>query len=227
MRNRRLLAAETRERLRLAKIEQESHAVTERMRIARELHDIVAHTVAVIGVQARVAADTLDDNPAQARVALDVISTATREATAELRATIDVLREGEDAPMSPTPGISQVPALVESVEAGGLPVELSVSGDRRRLAGSVELTAYRVIQESLTNVVRHSGASRAEVEIAYQPHTLTVSVTDNGVGAGGSSGFGIQGMKERVIAAGGTITAGATENGGFRVRAEIPITGAK
>jgi signal transduction histidine kinase len=226
MRSRGLLAAETRERLRLARIEQESHAVSERMRIARELHDIVAHTVAVIGVQARVAADTLDDNPAQARAALDVISTATREATSELRATIDVLREGQDAPLSPTPSISQVPALVDSVEAGGLPVELRVSGDRRRLAGSVELTAYRVIQESLTNVVRHSQAGRAEVEIAYQPRTLIVTVTDDGVGGSGDGGFGIQGMKERVNAAGGTIAAGPTENGGFQVRAELPMLGA-
>jgi signal transduction histidine kinase len=101
-----------------------------------------------------------------------------------------------------------------------------VSGERRRLAGSVELTAYRVIQESLTNVVRHSQAGRAEVEIAYQPRTLIVTVTDDGVGGSGDGGFGIQGMKERVNAAGGTIAAGPTENGGFQVRAELPMLGA-
>ena len=117
IRNRRLLAAETRERLRLARVEHEARAVSERMQIARELHDIVAHTVAVSGVQARVAADTIDDDPEQARRALEVISLSTREATSELRTTIDVLREGEDAPLSPTPSLALVPTLVEAVAA--------------------------------------------------------------------------------------------------------------
>jgi signal transduction histidine kinase len=225
IRNRRLLAMETRERLRLARVEQDVRAASERMRIARELHDIVAHTVAVIGIQARVATDALADDPQQARKALDVISASTREATSELRATIDVLREGEDAPLTPTPGLSQVPALVDSVESGGLPVDLVVSGAQRRLPGSVELTAYRVIQESLTNVVRHAGASKAGVTIEFSPGTLTVTVTDDGIGGETGPGFGLRGMRERVVAAGGTLVAGATGNGGFQVRAELPVPG--
>ncbi len=223
IRNRRLLAAETRERLRLARVEHEARAVSERMQIARELHDIVAHTVAVIGVQARVAADIIEDDPEEARRALEVISASTREATSELRTTIDVLREGEDAPLSPTPNLALVPTLVESVAAGGLPVELDISGEVRRLPGSVELTAYRVVQESLTNVVRHASASEAGVEIEYLPSALAVTVTDDGIGGKAVSGFGIRGMKERVAAAGGTLDAGPTGNGGFRVRAEIPL----
>ncbi|HEU5111668.1 MAG TPA: sensor histidine kinase [Acidimicrobiia bacterium] len=223
IRNRRLLTIESRERLRLARVERDALAASERMRIARELHDIVAHTVAVIGIQARVATDTLADDPDQARKALEVISTSTREATSELRATIDVLREGEDAPLTPAPGLSQLPALVDSVRSGGLPVELVLTGDVRKLPGSVELTAYRVVQESLTNVVRHASASRAGVGIDYLPGLLTVTVTDDGIGGEAGSGFGIRGMRERVVAAGGTLAADSTGNGGFRVRAEIPL----
>lgn len=222
-RGRRLLAIETRERLRLARVEQEARITSERMRIARELHDVIAHTVAVIGIQARVAADTLADQPEQARQALEVISDSTREATSELRATIDVLREGDETPLTPAPGLDQVPALVESVEGGGLPVEVTMSGVERRLPGSVELTAYRVLQESLTNVVRHAGATAASIEIAYLPDGLKVTVTDDGIGGQATPGFGITGMKERVLACGGEFGAGPTSNGGFRVTALIPV----
>ena len=134
-----------------------------------------------------------------------------------------MLAEGEDAPLTPTPGLSQVPALVDSVRSGGLPVDLVLAGDVRQLPGSVELTAYRVVQESLTNVVRHTVASKARVEIDYLPELLTVTVTDDGIGGEAVPGFGIRGMRERVMAAGGTLDAGSTGNGGFRVRAEIPL----
>jgi signal transduction histidine kinase len=222
-RGRRLLAAETRERLRLARVEQEARAAAERMRIARELHDIIAHTVAVIGVQARVASDTLSDDPEQARQALRVINDSTREATSELRATVEVLREGEDAPLAPTPGLSHVPSLVEAVESGGLPVRLTVSGAERRLPGSVELTAYRVVQESLTNVVRHADATAAAIEIAYLPDALRITVSDDGIGGEAEPGFGITGMRERVLAGGGVFEAGPTGNTGFRVHALLPV----
>jgi signal transduction histidine kinase len=224
-RGRRLLAIETRERLRLARVEQEARSASERMRIARELHDIIAHTVAVIGIQARVAADTLADDPEQARQAIQVISDSTREATSELRATVEVLREGDDAPLSPAPGLDQVPALVEAVVSGGLPVDLSIAGSQRHLPGSVELTADRVIQESLTNVVRHAHASAAAIEISYLPEALRVTVTDDGGGGIPEPGLGITGMKERVAAAGGQFEAGPTGNGGFKVEASIPLAG--
>ena len=172
VRSRRALAAETRERLRLVEQQREQEAerrvTEERVRIARELHDVIAHTVAVIGVQAGVAADSIDDHPDQARAALDTIRATTREAMGELRATVGLLHAGGDVPLLPAPGLGQLASLIEAAETSGLAVRLTVEGEPRPLPGAVELTAYRVVQESLTNVVRHAGATTAVVAVRYQ-----------------------------------------------------------
>lgn len=222
-RSRRLLAEETAERLRLAGMEQEAASTAERMEMAREIHDVIAHTVAVIGIQARVASDVLDDDIDAARDALDVITQASKEATGELRTTIALLRQGDrQLPLSPTAKLRDLRALVESIMADGLTVDLDV--DRvGHLSGSVELTAYRVVQEALTNVVRHSGAHHADVRIEQQSDTLTISVTDDGSHDPGPEGHGIRGMRERVTAHGGTLTIGSLPGKGFEVKAELPL----
>ena len=169
--HRRRWADEVRERLRRSEADRELEAqrrvAEERLRMARELHDVMAHTIAVITVQAGVAADVLDDSPDAARAALDTIRTASRKASDELRATVGVLRGGERsaAPRGPTPGLDQLTSLVRTASGAGLRVALAVHGPARPLPAAVDLTAYRILQESLTNVVRHAHATHATVSI--------------------------------------------------------------
>jgi signal transduction histidine kinase len=229
VRSRRAWTDEVRERLRLAEVDREREArrrvAEERLRIARELHDVMAHTVAVIAVQAGVAADVLDSDPGEARAALGSIRTATREAMAELRATLGVLRAGDDAdaPLEPAPGLGQIDDLVARSNAAGLRVDLEAAGDARVLPAAVDLTAYRVVQESLTNVVRHAHATTATVSVRYEPSAVVVEVRDDGRGPDGpDAGHGLTGMGERVAALGGRFEAGPGSAGGFRVRAHLP-----
>ena len=228
VRSRRALARETKARLDLIEAEQQMEAerrvIDERMEIARDLHDVVAHTVTVIGVQANVAADMFDERPDDAREAVGSIQSATREAMLELRSADDVLRQGETAPLLPAPGIEGLSDLVAGARKAGLDVELRADGVGE-VPAMVGVAAYRVVQEALTNVLRHSLANRVEVVITDHGGSLQVRVDDDGRGLDGDSvsGHGISGMTERVSSLGGRFHAGNRAEGGFRVEAEIPL----
>jgi signal transduction histidine kinase len=204
--------------------EAERRVVEERLRISRELHDVVAHTVTAIGVQARVLADSIDEHPEHARAALDAIRAAIGEAMSQLRATVGVLRHDRGEPLAPTPSLAGLDGLIETA-GGDVSVTMRVDGEPRPLPPTVDLTAYRIIQESLTNVVRHANATEATVMLCYQPDVLVVEVTDNGDGRGGAStgGHGLLGMAERAQAIGGRLVAESGAQGGFRVIARLPI----
>jgi signal transduction histidine kinase len=238
VRNRRAWAAEVRARLARAEADREREAARrvqeERLRIARELHDVMAHTITGIGVQAGVAGDVIDDAPGQAKSSLTAIREQTREAMAELRAAVGLLRDGgPDAPRTPAPGLHALDGLVGAAGRGGLHVDVSVAGTVQPLSAAVDLTAYRIVQESLTNVVRHAHASMARVAVRYEPDAVVVEVADDGRGAatvngrnGTGAGHGLVGMRERAAAVGGTLDAGPAPGGGFRVAARLPIRSA-
>jgi signal transduction histidine kinase len=234
VRTRRAWLAEVHERLRRTEADRERDAQRrveqERLRIAHELHDVLAHTIAVIGVQAGVATEALTDSPADAQASLQAIRERTREALSELRATVGVLREPrEGAPRSPAPRLSQLEELVGMAADAGVHVEVSVTGSARSFPAIVDLAAYRIIQESLTNVIRHAGASRATVSIGYEPDAIVVQVDDDGRGRSNDAatvaeGYGLVGMRERAGAVGGRFEAGPAPypSRGFRVRAWLP-----
>jgi signal transduction histidine kinase len=206
-------------------------ASEEQLRIARELHDVVAHNLSLINVQAGTALHLIDERPELAESALVAIKGASKDALDELRALVDVLRSGvEVAPRLPTPTLADVDDLVERSSAAGVPVELRVRGTRRPLPHTIETAAYRVTQEALTNVARHAGATHTVVELDYEPDALVVRVEDDGrgpAGDGASTGKGLTGMRERVHALGGELEVGARGAHGFRVRARIPIGGTR
>jgi signal transduction histidine kinase len=198
----------------------------ERARMARELHDVVAHSVSIIAVQAGAAEAQLDRDPEQARPHLDAVRRTAHEALVELRRLVGVLRE-DDAVYAPQPGLEQLGELLGDARAAGLPVELVVDGARRPLPAGVDLAAYRVVQEALTNVRRHAGAAATTVRLAYAAEALDVEVVNaagrrNGA-VGPGSGHGLIGMAERVRIYGGTLETGVSEDGGFRVRAHLPL----
>jgi signal transduction histidine kinase len=199
----------------------------EQLRIARELHDVVAHNLSLINVQAGTALHLIHERPELAESALAAIKAASKDALDELRSLVDVLRAGpERAPLRPTPTLADVAELVERSRAAGLPVELHVHGTRRPLPRPIETAAYRVTQEALTNVARHAAASRTVIDLDYGADALVVQVDDDGPGApaGGSPrGKGIVGMRERVHALGGDLEVGTVSDRGFRVRARIPL----
>jgi signal transduction histidine kinase len=204
----------------------------ERLRVARELHDVVSHSIAMINFRAGVALHVLERRPEQAREALTAIRQASAGALQELRATLGVLRQpaGGERSQASLPGLAQLEELVAGAAGAGPPVALVVDGEPADLPPAVDLAAYRVVQESLTNVVRHAGAARATVRVAFGPADLVVEVTDDGVGAPAdlsSGGHGIAGMRERVAALGGELQAGPGPLGGFRVRARLPLVGAQ
>ena len=222
--------AEMLERARLAEAqldrEAEQRVIDERLRIARELHDVMAHTITAITVQAGSGVDVFEERPDQARVALEAIRGLSREAMSELRATIGPLRSGggEQPGLVPAPGLDDLANLIDTVQRAGIAVELVRDGDASPLPASVDLTAYRIVQESLTNVVRHAGARRASLVIRRRPEAVTVEVRDDGRGPNGRMppGHGITGMAERVQALGGTFSAGEAPGGGFQVVAILP-----
>jgi signal transduction histidine kinase len=201
----------------------------ERLRVARELHDVVSHSIAMINFRAGVALHVLDRRPEQAREALVAIRHASAGAMQELRATVGVLRQpgGGDRSRAAVPGLARLDELVAGVARAGPPVRVEVDGEPAELPPAVDLAAYRVVQESLTNVVRHAGPARATVRLAYGPADLVVEVSDDGAAApevarpGG--GHGIAGMRERVAALGGELRAGPRPQGGFQVRARLPL----
>lgn len=222
VRTRRSWGEEVRARERL---EAAQRAEDERLRIARELHDVMAHTIVGVSVQASVAADVIDDVPEQAKEALRAIRAQTTEAMAELRAVVGVLRAGDGAaPRAPSPGLDGLDGLVELTQGAGVAVQLDVDGAARPLPKAIDLTAYRIIQESLTNVIRHAGVAAARVHVRYDPGALVLEIADDGTGGAvnGTGGHGLAGMRERAVAVGGELTAGRAPEGGFRVRATLP-----
>ena len=201
-------------------------ASEQRLQIARDVHDVVGHGLAVINMQAGIALHVLEKRPEQAAVALDAIKRASKEALEELRATLDVYRSDDPAPRRPTPGIDQLDALVATTAESGLTVDLAITGERMDLPASVDRAAYRIVQESLTNVLRHAGPATATVRVRHEAGVVVVEVTDDGRGAAGPArkgGHGIAGMRERAAAVGGTVEAGPRPGGGFRVLARLPV----
>ncbi|WP_351237141.1 sensor histidine kinase [Streptomyces sp. NPDC002133] len=198
----------------------------ERLRIARELHDVLAHSISVINVQAGVGLALLDSDPEQARTALTTIKAASKEALGEVRQVLDTLRTPGDAPRAPAPGLDRLPELVEQAARTGLTVEITTGGTKAALPPGADLAAFRIVQEALTNVVRHSGSRTARVAIRYAPGRVDLRVDDDGPATGteqGGSGNGLAGMRERAAALGGTIEAGIRPDGGFRVHADLPF----
>lgn len=208
--------------------ETQRRVTEERLRIARELHDVVSHSISTINVQAGVAAHVIGERPEQARDALLAIRDTSKDTLRELRGILQVLRQVDDVePRAPAPGMAQLDILIDTANRGGVPTQASVAGQVRALPPAIDLAAYRIIQESLTNVIRHAGRASAEVHITYEPSQLVVEVTDDGRGApaGGSAetdGHGVAGMRERVNAVGGTLEVGPRSGRGFRVRASLP-----
>lgn len=205
-------------------------AAAERARIARELHDVVAHNVSVMVVQADGASYTLDSDPGRAREALAAISHTGRQALAEMRRLLGVLRRDEGANetgRAPLPGIAELGELLEQARAAGLPVSLTVAGAPRPLPDGAALAAYRIVQESLTNTRKHAGPRvSAAVTLRFLEDTLVLAVTDDGRGAAATSdgaGHGLAGMRERVAVYGGSVEAGPRRGGGFQVVARLPL----
>ncbi|MEV5173416.1 sensor histidine kinase [Streptomyces flaveolus] len=228
-------SAELTRRLRAEHAERARRAVAEeRGRIARELHDVVAHHMSVISVQAGLARFVFDSDPGKARGALGTIADTSREALEELRRMLQVLREEDpEAPQrAPMPTLDRLGELVDRVRGGGLPVDLAVEGTARPLPPGVELCAYRVVQEALTNALKHAGPAHARVELRYGTQELTVRVTDDGEGADPdrmrtSGGHGLIGMRERATLYGGTISVGPRTEGGYEVRLTLPTSAAE
>jgi signal transduction histidine kinase len=236
MRGRREHFAEVR---RTRELQARRRADEERLRIAQELHDVLAHNISLINVQSGVALHLMDEKPEQARIALTAINEASADALREVRSVLGVLRgTGEQAPRAPTAGLDRLDDLVTRTTAAGVGVTLEVHGERRPLPASIDLAAFRIVQEALTNIVRHAGAGTATVELTYARDELTVQVDDDGHGSDESGsrreeptpdrdggGNGIPGMRERAVALGGTFDAGPRSSGGFRVLARIPLPG--
>lgn len=191
----------------------------ERLRVAQEVHDIVGHGLSAIQMQADIALHVMPKQPEQAAAALAAISRTSREALDELRVTLALARDDSRAPM---PGLARLDALAARTGESGLPVRIHTVGQPRPLPGPVDLAAYRVVQESLTNALRHAGPAVATVHVGYHPDAVSVVVVDTGHGGEVGPGQGIDGMRRRVNALGGTLSAGPAAGGGFRVTARIP-----
>jgi signal transduction histidine kinase len=207
-------------------------ASEERLRIAREVHDVLAHHVSLINVQSGVALHLIDEQPEQARQALSAIKQSSKEVLVELRNILGVLRDVDgngDAPRQPVASLGQLDRLLERMREAGLPVNLDVEGEERPLPSGVDAAALRIVQESLTNTYRHAGPTQATVVLSYLPEELRIQVDDNGRGGGSTntmgSGAGLTGMRQRTEALGGTLTAGPRPGGGFRVAAALPTRG--
>lgn len=239
--NRRAYLAAVEERAMRAEKSRESEARRrvgeERLRIARELHDLVAHQITLANAQATVAAHLFDSRPEQTRKSLTELVRTTSDALDDLRATVGLLRQSGDAaePAEPAPGLSRLPTLLESFGRAGLKVSLEQEGTARQLPPGVDLTAYRIVQEALTNVTKHAGTGSARVHLVWNRDTLTLTVADDGGGRTGpeataserAPGYGLIGMRERATAVGGRLTAGSRPEGGFLVSSELPLPAAR
>ena len=250
--NRRAYLAAVEERARRAEEGRDSEARRrvgeERVRIARELHDLVAHQITLANAQATVAAHLFDSRPEQTRKSLKELVETTADALDDLRATVGLLRQSGDAaaPAEPAPGLARLPTLLESFHRAGLEVSVHEEGTARPLPPGVDLTAYRIVQEALTNVTKHAGTGSARVRLVWNRDRLTVTVADDGGTAGKSAtastaptasrgataadrppGYGLIGMRERALAVGGRLSAGRRPEGGFLVSTELPLPPAK
>jgi signal transduction histidine kinase len=208
--------------------EAERAVADERLRLARELHDVAAHHVSVIALHAEAGQSLLPDDPERADQAFGVIAQVARSTLTELRRVVGVLREGA-APLVPQPGLDQLPALVREVERAGVPVTLTVSGTPGSISRTLDTSAYRIVQEALTNVLRHAGPATAQVTVTYEPDAVAVEILDDGrgptatpVNGDGDGGHGLAGMRERATMFGGTLTAEARPERGFAVAARLP-----
>jgi signal transduction histidine kinase len=199
----------------------------ERARIARELHDIVAHAVSVMVLQVGAVRHNLPEGQAEDGEALKGVERAGRTALAEMRRLLSAMRaEGEEAELIPQPGLDGLDSLVAEIGRAGLPVRLHVEGDAQTLPRAIELSAYRIVQEGLTNALKHAGATKADVVVRYEPHALQLEVRDDGTGSTTSDGLGhgLVGIRERVKIYGGEMSAGAANGGGFVLSTRLPLT---
>ncbi|RYC13271.1 sensor histidine kinase [Nocardioides zhouii] len=222
-----LLGTGVRDRRDRAVVDVRAAATQERLRITRELHDVLGHSMSVMVVQAGAAGRLLDTgDTVRARAAVAEIEQTGRRSMTEMRHLLGILRDEEESPSprAPAPTLSDVEALVGRVGEAGLPAELTVTGERGAVSPGIDLAAYRIVQEALTNCLKHSAATRADVGIAYGADTVTVEVTDDGRGParGETSGHGLAGMRERVAMYDGDLSVGAGAEGGFRVHAVLP-----
>lgn len=211
----------------LAEAQARAAVTAERARIARELHDVVTHHVNVVVLQAMAASCLVDDDAGQVRERLGLIERSGREALAEMRRLLGVLREDDaERPLAPQPGVDDVGDLVGSARSAGLSVGLAVSGAPRRLPAGLGLTVYRIVQEALTNAARHAAGARVRVSLRYEPDAVDVAVVDDGgreTQRPGGGGHGLLGMRERVAVFAGTLDAGPSADGGFAVHARLPL----
>jgi signal transduction histidine kinase len=212
------------------RLDQRRHQSEERLRVARDLHDVIGHNISLINVQASMGLDLMDSQPEQARAALTAIKSASKEALEELRTMLTTLRRDYDdvAPRAPAPGLDRLPELIELTRAAGLSVDVEVTGEPPPLPAAVHLAAYRIIQESLTNVARHAGRARVTVRVTYDDTDVHVEIDDDGPAPPGGAaaigtGSGITGMRERAAALGGDLSAGFRHGSGFRVSARLPV----
>lgn len=202
----------------------------ERARIARELHDVVAHDVSVIAIQAGAARTVQPSQPQAAAQALALIETTARQTLVELSQLLGVLRKSDGATpdRNPQPGIDDLPGLVDELRSAGLTVEVTTNGEARPLPPTVDLSAYRILQEATTNVLKHAHALHVDIRIAYRPHDIVLFIRDDGVGnrsaSSGAGGHGLIGMRERVSLFGGDLRAGPRPRGGFLVVARLPVS---
>ena len=209
--------------------EQRRYRSEERLRIARDLHDVIGHNISLMNVQASMGLDLIDSQPEQARAALSAIKSVSKEALEELRTMLTTLRQDDDvAPRSPAPGLDRLPELIELTTAAGLTVEVEVCGKAPPLPAAVHLAAYRIIQESLTNVARHTGRAQVTVRVTYSDAEVRLEIEDDGTppadgGSASGTGSGIPGMRERAAALGGDLSAGFRRGGGFQVSAWLPV----
>jgi signal transduction histidine kinase len=200
--------------------------VEERARIARELHDVIAHHVSMIVLQAGAERRVLHGANPSTREVLETVERTGRSALNEMRRLLGMLRSDANEPLAPQPGLSDVPTLVTQLRDAGLRVELHVEGERRELPVGIELSAYRIVQEALTNALKHAGEARASVDIRYGSDSLELEIADDGTGGSApvsSGGHGLVGMRERVALCGGRLDAGRRPSGGFAVRVLLPI----
>jgi signal transduction histidine kinase len=235
LRTRRAYLRELEDRTRRLEREREARAERavneERARIARELHDVVAHSMSVMTVQAGAARRIIDQDPAGARDALGTIERTGRQALNEMRRILEVLRDrASNGDRAPLPGLAALPDLVDQLQLSGLPVEVAVEGAARPLPQGVDLTAYRIIQEALTNTLKHAGPARAGVTVRYSSEGVDIEVRDDGRGVaaaaangGAGEGHGLLGMRERVAVFGGRLSAGPRPGGGYQIRAHLPL----
>jgi signal transduction histidine kinase len=229
MRNRRLYGEQLEQRaiaLERERDDETKRAVTEeRLRIAQELHDVVAHSMGVIAVQAGVGAHVIDADPDEAKKSLDAISHTSRSTLAEIRRMLGVLRDDQGASYAPAPGLADLDRLIRDLAAVGLDAEVRSEGTRTELPPGVDFTAYRIVQEALTNVLKHAGRARATINIGYEENAVRLEILDDGRGVNGQSapgGHGLMGMRERVSVYGGSFDAGPGVGGGFRVAVRLP-----